>query len=854
MIFDRLLQIIYWGLPALTLALSLIILAILILSKKDHNIKSFMLTVISMSVWSLASLMMKLSISPGTLFWNRVMVAGLMMIPLSAYFFFIGFIKRKRTISLIFWTTMTFIMQIINALGYTTIKAEMISLPHGPYIELVYDIGIGAYFSYVLIFGLLLVCLALARNEVKQSKLVSMGLKYVVTALFVIFIGIGANLVPVIGKYPVDFFMGSVATILIMRAIYRNRILELKFVITKALIFTLLLTFITIGSIITLNGLISVFSQLNTGLDNNVFILLVTFVSLVIFQPIFKFLYSLVNDFFYKEENRRTDLINGFTMKIANTLDLNYISQELMDAVTEISSNKRNYLFLKDDDKNAFSFTLASQKLDRVNFKIAKNHSFIQWFEQSSDLIYGKDLETHPFFKAMWSKDIGLLNEILFEVAIPLKTNNKLIGFILLCHKDVRSINEIKHLEQVSMVCITASLAIMNALMYDKAKVEAATDSLTNTFNHRYFMDQLTSSTLACKQTMALAMIGIDMFTVYNDIYGSYSGDSALITVANRIKQVCGNQAIVSRYGGDIFALIIPNLDTKLAYDLCEKIRVQIEKNTVGTEEEPTRNITVSCGLCVYPSMANNDKNLLKNAGLAMVSAKHSGRNKTVIFNNMIADNPDITASFDENQWATIYALTATIDAKDHFTFGHSQRVAKYATAIAGAMGASASDIELIRQASLLHDIGKIGIAEAVLTKTTRLTQDEYDTMKRHVDLSVTIIKYLPSFNKVIPSVIGHHERFDGTGYPRQLIGENIPFGARCIAIADAFDAITSDRHYKANMTVEFALQELLKNSGTQFDPQMAKTFIHLINDGLLIVEPSRHSNGFEQPLPDKLS
>jgi HD-GYP domain-containing protein (c-di-GMP phosphodiesterase class II) len=155
-------------------------------------------------------------------------------------------------------------------------------------------------------------------------------------------------------------------------------------------------------------------------------------------------------------------------------------------------------------------------------------------------------------------------------------------------------------------------------------------------------------------------------------------------------------------------------------------------------------------------------------------------------------------------------------------------------------MGANEADIELIRQASLLHDIGKIGIPESVLTKTTRLTQDEYEIMKRHVDLSVTIIKYLPTFNKVIPSVIGHHERYDGNGYPRQLKGENIPFGARCIALADAFDAITSDRHYKMNMTIDYALQEIRRNSGSQFDPKMADAFIRLIDAGQIIVEPTR--------------
>jgi len=153
-----------------------------------------------------------------------------------------------------------------------------------------------------------------------------------------------------------------------------------------------------------------------------------------------------------------------------------------------------------------------------------------------------------------------------------------------------------------------------------------------------------------------------------------------------------------------------------------------------------------------------------------------------------------------------------------------------------------------------LHDIGKIGISENVLTKMTRLTTDEYETMKKHVDLSITIIKYLPSFNKVIPSVIGHHERWDGKGYPRRIKGDNIAFGARCIAISDAFDAITSDRHYKSYMSIEYALEEILRNAGSQFDPVMAEMFVRLVKEGRLIVEPTRSNqyaktSSFEQTI-----
>jgi putative nucleotidyltransferase with HDIG domain len=163
--------------------------------------------------------------------------------------------------------------------------------------------------------------------------------------------------------------------------------------------------------------------------------------------------------------------------------------------------------------------------------------------------------------------------------------------------------------------------------------------------------------------------------------------------------------------------------------------------------------------------------------------------------------------------------------------------VANLAGLLASELG---ENVNLAKRAGLLHDIGKIGIPENILTKTTRLTSDEFDVMKRHVDLSVTIIKYLPTFNKVIPSVIGHHERYDGKGYPRGLKEENIPFGARCIAIADAFDAITSDRHYKTNHTIDYAIEEMRRNAGGQFDPHLVEIFIRLINQGDVMIEPTR--------------
>ena len=193
---DQLMVYIYWGIPILSLIFSFAILVILSLSKKDKTISAFILMMISMSLWSFSSLMMKIDMTPGTLFWQRMMVAALMMIPYTGYIFFTVFIHMKRYTSLFFWGALEIAMQFVNFMGWTTSSAVMKVVPYAPFIELEYSLGIGAYVSYVLIFALLVTCLFLAQREYRKSRYMS-GLKNIIIALFIIFVGIGANLAPV---------------------------------------------------------------------------------------------------------------------------------------------------------------------------------------------------------------------------------------------------------------------------------------------------------------------------------------------------------------------------------------------------------------------------------------------------------------------------------------------------------------------------------------------------------------------------------------------------------------------------------------------------------------------------------
>ncbi|GAW92394.1 HD-GYP domain-containing protein [Calderihabitans maritimus] len=180
---------------------------------------------------------------------------------------------------------------------------------------------------------------------------------------------------------------------------------------------------------------------------------------------------------------------------------------------------------------------------------------------------------------------------------------------------------------------------------------------------------------------------------------------------------------------------------------------------------------------------------------------------------------------------STIQALAAAIDAKDPYTRGHSERVTKYALDIARALRLPEEEVQRIFYASILHDIGKIGVSGNVLRKPGKLTQKEYEEVCRHPYVGANIISSIQPLKEVLPLIYHHHECFDGSGYPEGKAGEEIPLGARIIAVADAYDAMTSDRPYRRAFPKEKAIEELKKNSGKQFDPEIVKAFLKVLEN-----------------------
>ena len=185
----------------------------------------------------------------------------------------------------------------------------------------------------------------------------------------------------------------------------------------------------------------------------------------------------------------------------------------------------------------------------------------------------------------------------------------------------------------------------------------------------------------------------------------------------------------------------------------------------------------------------------------------------------------------------TIIAIAKTVDAKDQRTSQHSLRVSQYSVMIAKELGFSEAECENLRRAALMHDIGKIGIPDAILNKPSRLTDEEYAVMKSHTLRGGEILKGFTLLDHVVEGALYHHERFDGRGYPNGLSGEDIPLYARIIGVADAFDAMTANRVYRKQLDIDYVLNEMRKGRGTQFDPEIADILLRLIDEGKFDLE-----------------
>lgn len=369
------------------------------------------------------------------------------------------------------------------------------------------------------------------------------------------------------------------------------------------------------------------------------------------------------------------------------------------------------------------------------------------------------------------------------------------------------------------------------------------TDGLTGLFNHRFLQDRFDFELKRVRRyggDLSCMLIDIDHFKRINDTCGHQFGDSVLRQLATIMKTRSREIDICGRYGGEEF-MIITNLKADDALRYATKLHTAIEEHPFKNGSTNIK-VTVSIGIAEYRSDVKIKQQLIERADNALYQAKKDGRNLIRIWKELdyqydkVLDRSgieELKLKFEQmsKQMRNTYiestnVLIKAIDAKDPLAKEHSQNVSVYATQIAKALKLKESEIEIISSAALLHDVGKISIRDEILSKKDKLTFAELQTLKRHPEIGVNILRELKFLEKELPIILHHHERYDGTGYPHGLKGREIPLGSRIIAVADSFDAMVSGRSYKKKISWRAALEELKKGCNTQFAPEVVEAFL----------------------------
>jgi diguanylate cyclase (GGDEF)-like protein/putative nucleotidyltransferase with HDIG domain len=473
-----------------------------------------------------------------------------------------------------------------------------------------------------------------------------------------------------------------------------------------------------------------------------------------------------------------------------------------------------------------------------------------------------------------------LLPDTVSAIALPVFYADQLHGILSIESSVVADFSE----EEILLLRTLADLiagALHNALSFQKAQEQAITDGLTGVKTHRFFMEALSAEwkrSTRAGRAFALVLMDLDRFKFVNDFYGHLEGDLVLQRVGHILETNCRRSDVVARYGGDEFVILMPETNMEHARQLASKLRGWVSADPLLRE----KNISASFGIACYPLHGSSPQELIQVADASMYLSKHQGGNAVstadhfdpneakkwkrdvleaylgVTLKRLFATGPEAfeeiyqrLTQFTEslastetvnNKTATapvqgpqalpqavldtVTSLAFAIDAKDHYTQGHSQKVSAYAALIAEAMAMSDAEVEEIRLGGVLHDIGKVGIPENILNKSGPLNPDEWETMKSHVRFGAKILDPLTPLARIREMVLHHHEYYDGSGYPDALGGEKIPLGARIIAIADAYDTITSDRTYKKARRAADALAELERCANAQFDGTIVEVFV----------------------------
>lgn len=527
--------------------------------------------------------------------------------------------------------------------------------------------------------------------------------------------------------------------------------------------------------------------------------------------------------------------VHQISKAMSARLSLEEVLRMIIDLATNVLDAKYASLMLVEDESNELTIRvsngLSPEIMKKVRIKVGSGIAGTVAYEGKPYL--SKDIENDPRFK----KNSNPKFETKSFICVPVKLGDKVIGVLNINDKKNHEIFNEDDLHLLTILANQAAISIENSRLYQQA--EKKVEELEMLFSASKVMSSILDVNILLRQVLETCIHIVFSKAGMIMLFNPDSMQFEIKTCHGPIDMRCAyefridsDSELCEKMTRELNAALIGNIDENIDLaDLTNYLKFKV-KEIICVPLHTKQKLT---GLMLI--ISDSTQNNFVSSDLSILSALSTQA-------AVVIENAKLYESMKDQFLSTIRVATNALEFKDAYTSGHSERVTEFAVLLSKEVNLAQEEIENIRQAAILHDIGKIGISETILTKKGRLTDEEFATIKLHPSIGDSIVEPMALNPVVRAGIRNHHERWDGRGYPDGLAGEKIPLSARIIALADAFDAMTSNRPYRDAMAMEKVYAEFIKCAGGQFDPSLAETFVNMLKRMDAKSLTSQHAQG----------
>jgi HD-GYP domain-containing protein (c-di-GMP phosphodiesterase class II) len=813
-----------------------LLLIVVFTSKPQNDLRTrFRFYLLAMVVWSIAAFIVLQDLGH-TLFWFRIMTSSALASMIALFYFTQAAVTKKiRIASYIYFYGLTAIL--INQ--FTDLVTPYAEIING---ELVYEfaptVGIvvsPAYLVMLLSIFQLLWNTRLTKDETQYSR-------YSLFAVAIIIILIGGSLnFTDLGKYPFDIIANIIAALIITYTILRHQLLDIKVVIRKSLLYAVPTILVGVIYFLFISLALQIFSS---NANKNLFFLslIVSIFAALLVQPFRDYLQKSIDRLFFRERYNTVQMLQRVSRAASSVINLDELTSMILMEITEAIHIQKAAIFLKYNGKK--NLMVASQIGTRISPRttIAGENPLIKWLNLNDYIVTHQELETDTRFRALWGEERNVINDLGAEIFIPLNAKGELVGLLTLGPKLSEQAYSNEDKQTLLSLANQTAVAVQNAQLYNTAQQELKQRRETEK------RLQLQLKRLSALQNINIAIttsidLQIPLYLLLEQVTEELGVDAADVLLYEEESQ---QLFFVAGRGFQTEALKYTKLDLGqgLAGKAAETLKV-IHIKDIRSESTslnrapllPNEDFVSYFGVPLiskgkiqgvlelfHRSAMEPDQDWL-NFLDTLTSETAIAVDNAQLFRDLEKSNLDLAVAYE----TTLEGWAKTLELRDRETEGHSQRVLDLTTRMSKKLGVGDEELVNIQRGAVLHDIGKMGVPDYILLKEGPLNDEEWEIMRKHPIFAYDMLSTIPFLKKASDVPYCHHEKWDGSGYPRGLKGEEIPIGARIFALVDVWDALRSDRPYRKAWTDLDAREYIHKQAGLHFDPIVVKAFEEII-------------------------